>query len=116
MEPEKKYQQLKKELIPFSTLMNQAADTLLDEGISKYPIFVVSQLDIELGIQLVHRDQSQFKWSLNLSTLEELVTKKIIQMERIDYFRSIFKDPDAFFCLFTLSDLGAQFIFLPRSK
>jgi hypothetical protein len=35
-------------------------------------------------------------------------------MERIDHFRSIFKDPDAFFCLFTLSDLGAQFIFLPR--
>ncbi|MEY3322968.1 MAG: hypothetical protein RLZZ417_2551 [Bacteroidota bacterium] len=114
MDLEEKYQQLKNDLNPFSSIMNKATDTLLDEGISKYPIFVVSQLDIELGIPLVQRSQSQYKWSLNLSTLEELATKKIVQMERIDHFRSIFKDPDAFFCLFTLSDLGAQFIFLPR--
>ena len=46
--------------------------------------------------------------------MKELATKKIIQMERVDHFRSVFKDPDFFFCLFTLSDLGAQFIFLPR--
>lgn len=114
MDLEEKYQQLKNELNPFSPIMNKATDTLLDEGISKYPIFVISQLDIELGIPLVHRSQSQQKWSINLSTLEELATKKIVQMERIDHFRGIFKDPDAFFCLLTLIDLGAQFIFLPR--
>ena len=114
MELEEKYQQLKNDLIPYSSVMNKASETLLDEGISKYPIFVVSQLDIELGIPLVQRNQSNNKWSLNLSTLEESATKKIIQMERVDHFRSVFKDPDFFFCLFTLSDLGAQFIFLPR--
>lgn len=114
MELEEKYQQLKNELKPLSAVMNKATDTLLDEGISKYPIFVVSQLEIELGIPLVQRNGSQFKWFINLSTLEEMATKKIVQMERIDHFRSIFKNPDSFFCLFTLSDLGAQFIFLPR--
>jgi hypothetical protein len=109
MELEEKYQQLKNDLIPFSSVMNKASETLLDEG-----IFIVSQLDIELGVPLVQRNPSNNKWSLNLSTLEELATKKIIQMERVDHFRSVFKDPDFFFCLFTLSDLGAQFIFLPR--
>ena len=52
MELEEKYQQLKNDLIPFSSVMNKASETLLDEGISKYPIFIVSQLDIELGIPL----------------------------------------------------------------
>ena len=76
MDLEEKYQQLKNDLIPFSSVMNKASETLLDEGISKYPIFIVSQLDIELGIPLVQRNQSNNKWSLNLSTLEELATKK----------------------------------------
>jgi hypothetical protein len=56
MELEEKYQQLKNDLIPFSSVMNKASETLLDEGISKYPIFIVSQLDIELGIPLVQRN------------------------------------------------------------
>ena len=81
MELEEKYQQLKNDLIPFSSVMNKASETLLDEGISKYPIFIVSQLDIELGIPLVQRNPSNNKWSLNLSTLEELATKKIIQLQ-----------------------------------
>jgi len=76
MELEEKYQQLKNELKPLSAVMNKATDTLLDEGISKYPIFVVSQLEIELGIPLVQRNESQFKWFINLSTLEEMATKK----------------------------------------
>lgn len=111
---EEKYQQLKEDLKPFIPLMNKASDTLMDENISKYPIFVVSQLDIELGILLVQRSEAYSKWSVHLSTLEELATKKIVQMDRVNHFRSIFKEPDLFFCLFTLSDLGAQFIFLPR--
>jgi len=29
-------------------------------------------------------------------------------------FRQVYKDPEANLCLFVLSDLGAQFIFIPR--
>jgi len=114
MERDEKYRQLEEDLRPFCPLMGQAADCLLDEGISRYPIFVVSKLDIELGIPLKERESEADRWAIHLSTLEELVARKVVSLDRVDTFRGVYKDAEQFFCLFTLSDLGAQFIFMPR--
>lgn len=109
-----KYQQLEAELKPYQHMMGQAADTVLLEDVSNYPIFVVSQLAIDLGISLIEREEGGSLWSIHLSTLEEMAAKKVVQMERVPDFQAIYKDPREYFCLFVLSDLGAQFIFLPR--
>lgn len=110
-----KYLQLEEELKPFRPLMSKAAETILDQDISSYPIFIVSQLEIQLGIPLVARDSgSKRKWFVNVSTLEELNTKNIVHNDKVDEFRKVYKDPTLNFCLFVLSDLGAQFIFLPK--
>ena len=110
-----KYLQLEQELKPFRAVMGKAANAILDQEISKYPIFITSQLEIELGVPLLIRDtDKRQKWYVSASTLEELNTKNIIHTDKIDEFRNIYKDPSLNFCLFVLSDLGAQFIFLPR--
>ena len=108
------FARLEEEIRPFFSIMGRASDTIIDENISNYPIFVVSQLDIELGIPLVQRQEDGNPWSVHASTLEEMSAKKIVQAERVSDFRSIFKDPRDYLCLFVLSDLGAKFIFLPR--
>jgi hypothetical protein len=109
-----KYQQLETDIKPYVPLMGKAADAILDQDISSYPIFVVHQFELELGILLVERQEGGAKWSINASTLEELAAKKVVEMSKVDQFRQIFKDPRANVCLFVLSDLGANFIFLPR--
>lgn len=110
-----KYLQLEEELKPFRTIMDKAADAIIDQDISSYPIFVTSQLAIEMGVPLVVRDpEKKQKWFVSASTLEELHTKNVIHSDKINEFRKIYKDPSLHFCLFVLSDLGAQFIFLPR--
>lgn len=110
-----KYLQLEAELKPFTSIMAKAADAIIDQNISSYPIFITSQLAIEVGVPLINRDpEKKQMWFVNASTLEELHVKNVIHSDKIDEFRKIYKDPSLHFCLFVLSDLGAQFIFLPR--
>lgn len=110
-----KYQQLEEELKPYAALMGKAADAILDQNISNYPIFVVHQYQLDIGIPLLVNEPGGPKWSIHASTLEELATKNVIDMSRVDNFRKVYKNPEEHLCLFVLSELGANFIFIPRT-
>lgn len=115
MDVNKKFFQLEEELQPYLPLLSKAADTVLDQDVSSYPIFVVHQLSVDLGIPLLQRDdEEEVKWSVNATTLEELVTKQVVKNDKVDSFKKVYKNPHQHLCLFVLSDLGAQFIFIPR--
>ena len=110
-----KYRQLEEELQPYTAMMGNAADAILDQDISNYPIFVIHQHQVDIGIPiLVHKPEGP-KWSVNASTLEELATKNVIEESRVDNFRKVYKNPEKHLCLFVLSELGANFIFIPRT-
>ncbi len=106
--------QLEKELAPLNQMMGQAADTIVNENVSNYPIFVVHKQEMNMGIPLVSHEEENISWSVNASTLEEFVTKKIISMDKIDDFKNVFKPIENDLCLFVLSELGATFIFFAR--
>lgn len=108
------YNQLQKALNPYLGVMRKAAEAVLDQEISKYPIFVIHQMgDLELGIPLIRPSEEQgFDYSVHLSTLEEFTTKKIIDIARVDRFRQVYKDPREYFCLFLFKKGEANFVFL----
>ncbi len=109
-----KFKVLEGELRPYIPTLGKAADTILDQEVSEYPIFVAHQHQVEIGIPLIDKVESKGNWSVNASTLEEFVSKQVIQPDKVDPFKSVYKDPEEFVCLFVLSELGATFIFLPR--
>ncbi len=109
-----RYQQLEEEMKPFREMMGKAADAILDQDVSSYPIFVLHQYQMDIGIPLVQKSEDGPEWSINVTTLEELATKKVVEMSRVDNFRTVYKDPRQHLCLLVLSDLGANFIFIPR--
>lgn len=115
MDAENQYKALEKALAPHIPLMGQAADTILDQEVSIYPIFIIHQLNVDIGVLLVSKTDGKSDWSIHASTLEELVTKQVIQMDKVDNFRQVYKDPREYLCLFTLSEMGATFVFLPRT-
>jgi len=115
MDAENQYKALEKSLAPHLPLMEQAADTILDQEVSIYPIFIIHQLNVDIGVLLVSKTEGKADWSIHASTLEELVTKQVIQMDKVDNFRQVYKDPREYLCLFTLSEMGATFVFLPRT-
>jgi len=105
---------LEEELQPYKTFLAKAADTVLEQEVSNYPIFIAHQQEFDVGIPLVNQEQTEGNWSINLSTLEEFSTKNIILPEKVEEFQNVYKDPLENLCLFVLSELGATFIFLPR--
>lgn len=114
MKPESEYLQLEKELRPFQSLMAKATETILDQEVSSYPIFIIHRQGVNIGIPLLEPGKGGNPWGINASTLEELATKKVIAMEKVDGFREVYKNPQDYFCLFVLREEGASFVFMPR--
>ncbi len=108
-----KYKQLETELDPYKKIMGLAGDSILDQEVSKYPIFVAHQHEVEIGISILDENRSG-KWQVHASTLEEFVSKQIIETDKVDSFKTIYKSPKSHCCVFVISELGAKFLFLPR--
>jgi hypothetical protein len=109
-----KYLRLREEIKPYLKMLREASRTIRDQDVSNYPIFVFHQQIIELGVSLVDRDETSGNWSVNASTLEEFVARQLIDQEAIPGFKKHYHDPDTHHCLFVLSELGAEFVFLPQ--
>lgn len=111
-----KFLQLESELSGYKRVMRQAADTIIDENVSEYPVFVVHQQEVEIGIPIAVKGKVRGNWSINASTLEELISKNVISNEKVDSFKTIYKSPKTHLCCFVLSELGAQFLFIDRER
>lgn len=116
MDIQTQYHQLEEELRSYKKMMAQVADTVLDAEVSKYPIFVVHQDELDLGVLLIDHREGKSRWSIQSSTLEVLAAKKVIGMDKVDRFRQVFKDPRTHLCLFVLGEMGPSFVFLPRDE
>ena len=108
---------LEQELGLFRKLMTQAAQIIRDKDVSEYPIMVAHQQEVEIGMPVFKKEDNEgAKWSIHASTLEEFVSKQIVFSDKIEEFKENYKDPDNYICVFVLSELGAEFIFLPTKK
>ena len=116
MSKERNYELLEKAIAPYKLILGKAADTVLEQELSSYPIFVLHKKEIELGIPLKNEIQTPGDWLVNLSTLEEFSTKQVIEASRLNRFTQIYKDPLEFLCLFVVDEFGANFVFIPRTK
>ena len=110
------YKRLEKELEGYKNILSQAAEVIQDQDVSKFPIFVIHQNLVDIGINIVDKEVVQGNWSVNASTLEEFVTKQIIAEEKVEDFQSLYRSHHDDLCLFALSELGANFIFLPKNS
>lgn len=106
---------LEQEMEPYRKIMTQASEVILAKEVTKYPVFVAHQQEIELGIEISKQDELKgLKWSIHASSLEEFVAKQIIHPDKVDEFKTNFKSTDTYVCAFVLSELGAKFVFLPK--
>lgn len=105
---------LENELEIYKKMMGDASDIMLTQDVSEFPIFVAHQQTMEIGIMIAERGKVKGNWNIHATTMEEMVYKQIIKEENIDEFQQVFKDPKGHICVFVLSELGAQFVFLKR--
>ncbi len=115
MKGEKYFKQIQKSITPFLKMMAKAADIIKEQDVSSFPIFVLSELPINIGINIVEREKMNSPWNIHASTLEELVTKQVIAQEKVEDFKLVYKKSDPDLCLLMLTGEDANFIFVPRS-
>lgn len=91
----------------------EATNAIQDEQVSNYPILIAypSFTTITVGLPLQEDEQLSF----SATTLEELVVKKIVDMEKVDNFRQVYKQKKDHLCIFLLERPAPQFIFIPYS-
>lgn len=114
MTQEEYYEALEKLINLKFNLLNRTVDAIRDQDVSNYPIIVVSQHPIEIGIPL--SNQNNLTWHINASTLEEMVVKNVISESKVDDFRKLYnsKSPDKHYCFFLVDTEAANFVFHPR--
>lgn len=98
----------------YRSTLAEAAETVRTEDVSHYPIFVAAKTDIDLGIPLLLRGALPEDWAVNASTLEEFHAKRVIDVEKIDDFRTLYRKHNEDICVFVfLTDGSAKFVFIP---
>lgn len=105
---------IEEQIKKFKLILNKASEAMLEQNISQYPIFVMHKQVISIGLSLIERGKHDSDWSINVSNLEEFIRKQLIFDNKAEEFKQTYKDPTQNLCLFVLSDLGAQFLFLPK--
>lgn len=108
----KNYKALDKAIAPYWHLLGQAADTVMDQEVSKYPILVIQDGELELGIPLIEKEEI----AIHVSTLEEFAARQVIPIEKVEDFKTTYKNPRYHFCFFRYDSKGEkhEFLFRPR--
>jgi hypothetical protein len=93
-------------------IITAALDLVRNDGISNYPILIAfdKHITYELGLPLgLFHESLEF----NISTLEELFVKNIVNQEKVNNFRAVFNHKSEHICVLIISDDLADFVFYP---
>ncbi len=105
---------IEEEMRKYNKILCAASKKILDSKATAYPIFIASKQELNLGIPIIDRIRNSSNWAINASSLEEFVTNELVFKQKVNEFKKTYKSPEENLCLFVLSDLGAQFLFVPR--
>ena len=100
----------------YSESIKEVAVEIIVEGISTHPIFVAYQDQVAIGELILDKNELNANWSINASTLEELVQRGVILANKKDAFIKNYKKSHEFMCLFVVTPEGANFVFYPYQQ
>jgi hypothetical protein len=106
-------QELNQNLNIYKESIREISEEIIENQVSKYPVFIASREETNLGKQIIDKEELALEWSINASTLEEFIRRKIVLENKLEAFKKSYKDPRKFLCVFALLTENAGFIYLP---
>lgn len=97
----------------YKALLQEAFEGVVAEDVSKYPVFIFHQQEVNVGIAVVDRLSSGLEWSVNVSTLEEFYIKGLVKVEQLDDIKQKIMQDHQYCCL-VISGQDGNLIFIPR--
>ncbi len=95
-------------------LMKEAFEGVINEGVSKYPVFIFHKQEVNVGISIAERRIVACDWSVNISTLEEFYIKGLVTIEQVEEIKLKINGKRPMYCCLVLSGERGCLIFLPR--
>jgi len=109
-------QELNQNLNIYKESIREISEEIIDNQVSKYPVFIAAREETNLGKQIIDKEELALEWSINASTLEEFIRRKIVLENKLEAFKKSYKDPRKFLCVFALLTENAGFIYLPYDE
>ena len=94
--------------------MNESFEGVINEGVSKYPVFIFHQQEVTVGLPIADRHVIVGDWSVNISTLEEFYIKGLVTIEQVEEIKSKINGKPPMYCCLVLSGDKASLVFLHR--
>lgn len=101
------------DFVKVSDALKEASYQIRKRGFSDYPIFPISHQECPLGKLLIPKESADIKWNIFATYLDEFVQRKLIDPDKVDNFKAVYKNPDEFCCLFVMDDIFTNFTFIP---
>ncbi|MBK6978507.1 MAG: hypothetical protein IPH28_16560 [Cytophagaceae bacterium] len=101
------------DFVKVSDHLKEASYQIRKREYSKFPIFIVSTEEIELGALFFDKTDFKTVYYYRASFLEEFINRNMIGQESDELFKENYKDPDEYCCLFVVDSEFAGFIYLP---
>lgn len=105
--------QITEDFVVVADTLKEASYQIRKRKFSDYPIFPISKIDLPIGQLLIGKEELAVNWNYNASYLDEFVQREIISEDGLEAFKTSYKDPDEFCCLFVVDDNFTNFIFIP---
>ena len=97
-------------------LMEEAFEGVIAEGVSRYPVFIFHQQDVNVGLPIADRMKTAGNWSVNISTLEEFYIKGMVTIEQVNDIKAKITGATPQYCCLVMVGDRASLIFFPRTK
>ena len=96
-----------------SETLKEASYQIRTRGFSDQPIFPISKITIPIGQLLLDRLSLSLEWNYYASFLDEFVQRKLIEADKAEDFKAVYKNPDEFCCLFVVDKEFTKFLYIP---
>lgn len=113
MNKENELVELKDDLTYVSDYLVQISEEILDNEISKYPIFATSKNELSIGRKIISSKDFDIHWNFYASHLEDFVNKGVIKLNKVDEFIKLYKSKEKHLCLFVVFPDESKIVFTP---
>lgn len=104
---------ISKDFVVVADSLKEASYQVRKQGYSEFPIFPISKINLPLGQLLIDRKEINTDWNYYITYIDEFVQRGLIDEDKIDEFKSSYKNADEFCCLFVVDEEFTKFVHIP---
>ncbi|MCE6991536.1 hypothetical protein [Dyadobacter sp. CY323] len=104
---------ISQDFVKVADQLKEASYQIRKRGFSDYPVFAVTNNELQIGALLIDSQELANLYSYRASFLQEFVDRKLVGEESVEMFTENYKNADEYCCLFVLIGEFSGFVFVP---